>query len=112
MRWGRGWRPEEFKTFHTAKALLKCCGKCLDGSGAEHVWLETGMFGPTVIQTSILNGGYYSRSLEGQQLLAEAMQHLLYKEFFGEKGVPNYSEELEMLNKLKKGTASRNISKS
>ena len=109
-------RPEEFKclviclrTFHTAKTLLKCCGKCLNGSGAEHIWLETGMFGPTVIEDSILNGGHYSRSLEGQQLLAEAMQHLLHKEFFAEKGVSNYSEELEMLNKLKKGTASGNI---
>ena len=99
-------------TFHTAKTLLKCCGKCLDGSGAEHVRLETGMFGPTVIQNSILNGGHYSRSLGGQQLLAEAMQRLLYKEFFAEKGVSNYSEEIEMLNKLKKGTVSRNISES
>ena len=112
-------RPEEFKclviclgTFHTAKTLLKCCRKCLDGSGAEHVWLETGMFGRTVIQNSILNGGHYSCSLEGQQLLAEAMQRLLHKEFFAEKGVSNYSEDLEMLNKLKKGIASGNISES
>ena len=87
-------RPKEFQclviclgTFHTAKTLLKCCGKCLAGSGPKHVWLETGMFGPTVIQNSILNGSHYSRSLEGQQLLAEAMQRLLYKEFFNEKGV-------------------------
>ena len=74
--------------------------------------LETGMFGPTMIQNSILNGSHYSCSLEAQQLLAEAMQRLLYKEFFDEKGVSNYCEELELLDNLKKGTASRNISES
>ena len=42
-------RPAEFKnlvlclgTFHTAKTLLTCTGKSLEGSGAENVWLEAG----------------------------------------------------------------------
>ena len=94
-------RPAEFKnlvlclgTFHTAKTLLKCTGKSLEGSGAENVWLEAGVYGPTVIQNSILNGGHYSRSLDAQKLLAESMQRLLFKEFFADKGVTHYSHEL------------------
>ena len=82
-------RPAEFKnfvlclrTFHTAKTLLKCTGKSLEGSGAENVWLEAGVYGPTVIPNSIINGGHYSRSLDAQKLLAESMQRLLFKEFF------------------------------
>ena len=61
------------------KVVLKCIGKALDGSGADIVWLQAGVFGPTIIQNSVLNGGHYSRCLEGMQLLAETFQRLLYK---------------------------------
>ena len=43
--------------------LLKCAGKCLEGSGAENVWLEAGFYGPRVIQNSILDGGHYTAIL-------------------------------------------------
>ena len=98
-------------TFHTTKTLLKCTGKCLEGSGAENMWLEAGVYGPTVIQNSILNGHYYSRSLGGQNLSAESMQRLMYKEFFSMKGViiTNYSQELQILCQLKKSTTNGNV---
>ena len=80
----------------------------MEGSGAENVWLEAGVYGPTVIQNSILNGGHYNRSLDAQKLLAESMHRLLYKEFFTEKGIANYSQELDILGKLKKSTVSGN----
>ena len=64
------------------------------------MWLEAGVYGPTVIQNSILNGGHYSRSMDAQKLLAESMQRLLFKEFFADKGVTHYSHELEILGKL------------
>ena len=112
-------RPLEFEslvlclgTFHTIKTLLKCIGKSLQGTGAENVWLEAGVYGPTVIQNSILNGGHYSRSLDGQKLLAESMQRLLYKEFFAEKGISNYTQELEILAQLKTSTANRDVRES
>ena len=94
--------------FHTVKTLLKCTGKSLEGSGAENVWLEAGVYGPAVIQNSILNGGHYNRLLDAQKLLAESMHRLLYKEFFTEKGIANYSQELDILRKLKKSTVSGN----
>lgn len=112
-------RPVEFNslvlclgTFHTTKTLLKCIGKSLKGSGAESVWLEAGVYGSTVIQNSILNGGHYNRSLDAQKLLAESMQRLLYKEFFVENGVTRYSDVLEILGQLKSNTASRIIQES
>ena len=70
-------------TFHTAKTLRKYTGKNLEGSGTENVWLEAGVYEPTLIQNYIFNGGYYSRSLD--KLLAESMQRLLYKELFADK---------------------------
>jgi hypothetical protein len=106
-------RPEEFKcivlclgTFHTEKNLLKCCGRSIEGSGAEHVWLETGIYGPSVIKTSILNAGHYARSLDAQKILAEAMQRLLLKEFFTSTGVDKYVREFKLLASLRSATKS------
>ena len=92
--------------------LLKCAGKCLEGSGAENVWLEAGVYGPTVMQNSILDRGHYSHSLDGQKLLAKSMQCLLSKEFFPMKGVTNYSLKLQILCQLKNSEASGNVSES
>ena len=103
-------QPAEFKslvlcleTFHAAKALLKCMGKSLEGSGAENVWLEAG-----VIQNTILNGGHYNCSLDAQKFLSESMQRLLYKELFIEKEITSYSQELDILGELKKSTVTGN----
>ena len=67
-------RPKEFKilllclrTFHTVKTLLRCIGKSLEGSGAENVWIEAGVYGPSVIQNSSFNGRHYSRSLDAKK---------------------------------------------
>ena len=89
--------------------LLKCAGKCLEGRGAENVWLEAGIYGPTVIQNSILDRGHYSHSLDGQKLLAKSMQCLLSKEFFSMKGLTNYSLKLQILCQLKKSKAGGNV---
>ena len=100
-------RPDEFRTlvpclgtFHLIKTVLKCIGKSLSGSGAEVIWLEAGVFGPSVIESSVLNGGHYGRCLEGMQLLAEAFERLLYREFFAEQGIHPYSSELSILRDL------------
>ncbi|KAG1692280.1 Glutamate receptor 2 [Nymphon striatum] len=68
-----------------------------------------GVFGPTVIENSILNGRHYSRCLEGMQLLAEAFQRLLYKEFFAEKNVKPYAQELQIVANLKTAVMKRNV---
>ena len=83
------------------KTVLKCIGKYLEGSGAELTWLEAGIFGPTVIEKSVLNGGHYSRCLEGMQLLSESLWRLLYQEFFREKGTQPYIFEFVTLNNLR-----------
>ena len=112
-------RPEKFRslvpclgTFHLTKTVLKCIGKYLEGSGAELTWLEAGIFGPTVIEKSVLNGGHYSRCLEGMQLLSESLWRLLYQEFFREKGIQPYSFEFVTLNNLRAAVQCRDIAES
>ena len=108
-------RPKEFQTlvpclgtFHMVKAALRCIGKYLEGSGAGLTWLEAGVFGPSVIETSVLKGGHYSRCLEGMRLLAEAFSCLMYKEFFTERGIAPYAPQLDILKNLKAATMEKN----
>lgn len=112
-------RPEEFRTlvpcmgtFHLLKTVLKCIGKLLDGSGADMTWLQAGVFGPTVIENSVLHGGHYSRCLEGMQLIAEAFERLQYKEFFSEKGIAQYTHELAILTNLQSSVKEKCITDS
>lgn len=109
-------RPQEFRslvpclgTFHMVKTVLRCVGKAIGGSGCDMTWLQAGVFGPTVIQNSVLNGGHYNRCLQGMQLLAESFQRILYKEFFTDKGVEPYIMELGILSKLKCAVANKYI---
>ena len=94
------------------KVLLRCTGKYLQGSGASHIWLESGVFGPTVIENSILNGTHYLRSLKGMELLAEAIQRLRYAEFFKENGILKYQQQLDLLTQLKQCVTNKGHRKS
>ena len=112
-------RPDEFRalvpclgTFHLIKTVLKCIGKSLAGSGAEVTWLEAGVFGPTVIENSVLNGGHYGRCLEGMQSLGEAFERLLYQEFFAEQGIHPYTQELAILKDIQSAVEKKDITKS
>lgn len=96
----------------TWSKLLKCIGKSLSGSWAEVIWLEAGVFGPSVIESSVLNGGHYSRCLEGMQLLAEAFERILYREFFAEQGIHPYSSELSILRDLQSTVEKKDITES
>ena len=104
-------RPKEFQTlvpclgtFHMIKTVLRCIGKYLEESGADLTWLEARVFVPSVIETSVLKGGHYSRYLEGMRLLAEAFSRLMYKEFFTERGIAPYAPQLGILKNLKAAT--------
>ena len=83
-------------------------------SGVEYVWQKTDIYGPSVIQTSIIQTGWYNRSLETQKLLAKAMQRLLLKEFFTTMGVgaDNYAEVLKLSINLRNATSSGDREKS
>ena len=83
------------------KTVLKCNGKYLQCSVADFTWLEAVIFGPEVIENSILNGGHYSHCLDALQLLDEAINRLLYIEFFNEKGIKAYKKEFAVLLNLK-----------
>ena len=73
-------RPDEFSNltlclelFHLLKVCLGYIGKYLRGSGAENIWTENEIFGPTTTE-GVLLGLHYVSSLEGMSLLSEAIE--------------------------------------
>ena len=110
-------RPDQSRTlvpflfaFHSVKTLLKCSGRLL--GGPDFVCLQAGVFGPMVIENSILNERHYSRCLEGMQLLAEAFQRLMYTYFFTEKGAEPYNWKLAILMSLMSAVKTKRINES
>jgi len=100
-------KPNEFKgiilcmgSFHMTKVLLGCIGKYLRGSGAENIWVESGIFGVNVVE-SVLSGKNYVRSVKGMQLLGEAMARLQWAAFFDKFGVEKYAKQMEVLINLR-----------
>lgn len=111
-------RPTEFQhivcmigPWHAVKVLLRCCGKYIQGSGASTLWLEAEVFGPTIIENSVLNGGHYVRSLLGMQLLAECFERLILREFFGQTQ-KDYTNEFSQLQELQAAVTARDSSNS
>ena len=97
-------RPEEFKyiilclgTFHTVKNLLKCCSQSIEGSGAEHVWLESNLCIWAVCHKKL----YYSCLF----ILAESIQRLI---LFKNIDMKVYSKTCEILVTLHSETKFEN----
>ena len=103
-------RPDEFVSiiamlgaWHAEKTMLKCLGIYLKGSEAESLWLEANVYGPNVIENSLINAGDYNRDLHGMSLLAECVDRLILKEFF-QGGEGHYVEQLKLHQQLRVNT--------
>lgn len=102
-------RREEFKNivlilgrFHTEEILQGCTPVVptyLEGSGVEHIFIETGCFRENVVQ-QILNGAHYNRGRHAYFLLGEATQRLQIEAFFNENADENCQDEISTLTAL------------
>ena len=80
--------PEKFsdlvpmlKGFHIAKCVHRCIGKYTKDTGLEDALVETGVFGPKVIESFIAETDYV-RSMRGIQILSTAIQMVKWKAFW------------------------------
>ena len=67
--------------FHMAKCVHRCIGKCIKDTGLEDALVETGVFGPKVIE-SFIAGTDHVRSIRGIQILSTAIQMVKWKAFW------------------------------
>ncbi len=83
-------------SFHLIKVVLGAIGKYIDGSGANTILVESGVFGKNVVK-SVLQGTHYSRSLKGLTMLCECIERLQWTKIFRVQGTAQYNAELELL---------------
>ena len=67
--------------FHMAKFVRRCIGKCIKDTGLEDTLVDTGVFGPKVIE-SFIAGTDHVRSIRGIQILSTAIQMVKWKAFW------------------------------
>ena len=67
--------------FHLEKVIIACCGKYLEESGVDIIFVENEIFGPSVVN-SVMSGGNYIRGKRGMALISEALVRLQLLKFF------------------------------
>ena len=55
--------------FHLEKVITACCGKYLEESGVDIIFVENEIFGPSVVN-SVMSGGNYTRGKRGMALVS------------------------------------------
>ena len=67
--------------FHCTKALLRCAGRYLSGSGVDDVLNENEVFGKRDLH-SVLNETHYVHSLQGLFIVSEMLSDLEWESFW------------------------------
>ena len=63
--------------FHLEKVIIASCGKYLEESDIDSIFVEHETFGPDVV-SSVIGGGNYVRGKRGIALILEALQRLQF----------------------------------
>lgn len=98
--------PDKFKkiflmmgAWHMTKIAMACVGKYLKGSGADAIFIENSVFGPSVTE-SVLSGTNYVRSFKGLLLLSEALQRLQIIEFLKTVKSQEFDDEINQIKQI------------
>ena len=66
--------------FHMEKVMIACCGKYLEETGFDTIFVENQVYGPDIVK-SVMNGGHYVRSIHGMAIISEALHTLQMNQF-------------------------------
>ena len=93
--------PVSIKCLHS-----KCAGKFLKGSGLEDAFVESGVFGPSTMET-VMAGKHYYRSLAGFLMLDDLITYLQWSAFWRVHQRENYPFLPQLQNLAEKLTKNR-----
>ena len=65
---------------HVCMAVIRGIGTCMENSGLDDVWVETGLFSPATVR-QILDFRFYKRSLHAHSSTLLALYELMFEEF-------------------------------
>lgn len=78
------WSKEEYQEkliirmggLHIAMNFLKAIGTHMEGSGLEHIWIESGLLGPNAT-SEVFSGKHYNRGMRSHKITVQAMWFIL-----------------------------------
>ena len=93
-----------------AKCVHRCIGKYIKDTGLEDALVETGVFGPKVIESFITGTGYV-RSMRGIQILSTAIQMVRWKAFWTMHDRTEFTQVIDNLLNLSEALKEKNQQK-
>ena len=70
--------------FHFTKAILRCAGRYLRGSGIEDALIEQDIFGKLTLKT-VMEGTHYARSFTGMIMISDMINGLIWEAFWSNR---------------------------
>ena len=85
--------------FHMEKVMIACCGKYLEETGFDTVFVENEVYGPYIIK-SVMNGGHYVRGIRGMAIISEVLHTLQMNQFACQRGENVFNEANNIAKKI------------
>ena len=70
----------ELGGFHMEKVMIACCGKYLEDTGIDSIFVENEVYGPENVK-SVMNGGNNVRGIRGMGMISELLNTLLLGQY-------------------------------
>ena len=79
--------------------MIVCCGKYLEETGFDIVFVENEVYGPEIVK-SVMNGGHYVRGICGMAIISEVLQTLQMNQFASQRCENGFNEANEIVKKI------------
>ena len=86
--------------FHMEKVMIACCGKYLEDTGVDSIFLENEVSRPENVK-SVMNGGNYVRGIREMAVLSEVLYTLVFDQFLFEgNDIQQVNQQITELSQL------------
>ena len=79
--------------------MIACCGKYLDETGFNTVFVENEVYGPDIVK-SFMNGGHYVRGIRGMAIISKVLHTLQMNQFVCQRGENVFNEANDIVKKI------------
>ena len=79
--------------------MIACCGKYLEETGFDTVFVENEVYGPDIVK-SVMNGGHHIRGIRGMAIISEGRHTLQMKQFACQRGENVFNEANDIVEKI------------
>ena len=85
--------------FHMEKVMTACCGKYLEETGFDTVFVENEVYDPDIVK-SVMNGGHYVRGIRGMAIISEVFHTFQMNQLACQRGENVFNEANDIVEKI------------